>query len=304
MRVLVVGNGQPLKATLRSLPEGTLAALLTSDEGARAAAPILAEETIRDVAALRAAGVLDANLLILANSTEIVPAAVLDALPGMAVNFHPGMLPAYAGLHTHQWAIRNGETTFGVTLHRVAQRLDTGEIIAERRFAIVPEDTGLSLFRRCMKEGAALLADTVPRLVSGDAPSGSAQDLSQRRLYRHADALDDRVDWQAGPEAIRDFVRAGNYTPLRSPSYTARLHCFGAPPVELLRAEPGSETAHSPGTLIEIGESGPRVACGQGHSVTLTRATRDGKALGPADWKVLFAGAGIGPGASLSDAGE
>lgn len=303
MRVLVVGNGQPLAATLHSLPEGTLAALLTSDEGARAraAAPVQPEETIRDVDALDAAGLLDADLLILANSTQIVPATVLAALRGRAVNFHPGLLPAYAGLHTHQWAIRNGDTAFGVTLHRVEEGVDTGDILAERRFAIAPEDTGLSLFRKCMKEGAALLAETVPRLVAGETVEGRPQDLSRRRLYRHAEALDDRIDWQLGAGAIRDFVRAGNYAPLRSPSYTARLHLFGVPPVDILRADPGEATEQRPGTLVEIGEGGPRIACGQGESVTLTRATRHGKALGPDDLQMLLMGAGIGPGTSLSD---
>jgi methionyl-tRNA formyltransferase len=66
--------------------------------------------------------------LINANSTFIIPTDVLKLFEGRNLNFHPGLLPEYAGLHTHQWAIRNGEREFGVTVHRMEQRIDAGAL--------------------------------------------------------------------------------------------------------------------------------------------------------------------------------
>lgn len=58
-------------------------------------------------------------------------------------NVHGGPLPAYRGLPLVMlaYAILNGETEFGATLHEVDAGLDTGPILAERRFPIAPDDT-------------------------------------------------------------------------------------------------------------------------------------------------------------------
>lgn len=48
---------------------------------------------------------------------------------GYIANFHNGLLPYYRGLHCPSWAIEQGETTLGATLHLVNHRIDDGEII-------------------------------------------------------------------------------------------------------------------------------------------------------------------------------
>lgn len=297
MRFLIVGNGQPAAAAIeaaRSRPEIELAAFLTSDADRNRVegAPTLPEATIRDRAALEAAGLLDVDWLLVANSTTIVPRSVLGALRGRALNFHPGLLPEYAGLHTHQWAIREGAEEFGVTLHYVEPAVDTGDIVAETRFALKPEDTGVSVYLRCMKLGAALLTETIGRIAEHGPPVGRAQDLSKRRLFRHADALEDRVDWTRPAEEVRNFIRAGSYAPFESPTYTARIHAFGAPPIAILKSKLIDAAAGAaPGTVVEVADQGPVIACGEG-ALMLTRATRDGAPLDAAAWRALLAARG------------
>src|SRR5258706_1399282 len=48
------------------------------------------------------------------NSLHVFSDDLLAAFPAGAVNFHPGPLPEYAGLHVHQWAMINGEQEHGV----------------------------------------------------------------------------------------------------------------------------------------------------------------------------------------------
>src|SRR5262249_26274406 len=69
--------------------------------------------------------------LISVNSTVIIPSKILKLFEGRSLNFHPGLLPEYAGLHAHQWAIRNGGREFGVTVHRMERRIDAGTIVGE-----------------------------------------------------------------------------------------------------------------------------------------------------------------------------
>jgi methionyl-tRNA formyltransferase len=152
--------------------------------------------------------------LINVNSTLIIPVEVLDHFPERSLNLHPGLLPQYAGLHTHQWAIRNGEQEFGVTIHRMERKIDAGAIVGQARFPIRPDDTGLVLFTRCLAFGTELFS----RIV-GEALADVPQDLTLRRFYRHRDALDGRSDWNWTAPGIIDFIRAGNYEPFASPSY-------------------------------------------------------------------------------------
>jgi methionyl-tRNA formyltransferase len=226
---------------------------------------------------LRLRGIAD-KWLISANSTLIIPPDVLAVFEGQSLNLHPGLLPEYAGLHTHQWAIRNGETEFGVTVHRMEQRVDVGAIVGQVRFSIDPMDTGLSLFGRCLAAGAELVSRIVAQIISGDPLDDIPQDLHRRRIYRHRDALEARIDWRESATRIVDFVRAGNYEPFASPTYVARLDEVEGITIKVLRAvkEEGSIARH--GTILEVSAAGPLVACGDGEAIRIARA-RSGSRL-------------------------
>ena len=295
-RFLVVGNGQPALALVDELiatDRVELAALLTSEPNGRAASqaakesvPIYPEGLLRDVSRLEELDLLGCDWLLCANTTCIVPREVLAWFPERALNFHPGLLPAYAGLHSHQWAIRNGETEFGVTIHMIEPGLDTGDVIAVRRFAIRPEDTGLSLYRIGMKTGSRLFTEVLRAILAGDPLPRQRQDLSKRRLYRHADATDGRIDWTLPAHRVVDFIRAGNYYPFSSPSYTPRIDDFGAPSVRVLRAAVVAADGAA-GRLIEMRPTGPVIGCGSG-AVVLENSIRDGRELDVPTWRHLF----------------
>jgi len=297
-RFLVVGNGQPAGAlveTLIATDQGDLAALLTSEPNGRAVsqlpkglAPIYPEETIRDVVQLEKLDLLSCDWLLCANTTYIVPKEVLTSFAARALNFHPGLLPAYAGLHAHQWAIRNGEAEFGVTVHMIEAGLDTGDVVAVRRFVIRPEDTGLSLYRNCIRAGSQLFTEVLRRILTEEDPlPRNPQDLSKRRLYRHAEAIDGRIDWTMPAQRVVDFIRAGNYYPFSSPTYTPQINDFGPPSVHVLRAVVAGDSG-APGRLIDVRPTGPVIGCGDGGAVVLQRATRDGREVDGSAWRQLF----------------
>src|SRR6187200_599745 len=96
------------------------------------------------------------------------------------------------------------------------------------------------------------------------------QDLSRRRIFRHRDALDGRIDWTLPARAVADFVRAGNYEPFRSPSYVAAMQTPGGE-VEVLRTAPVGRTDAAPGAVAALDEAGPAMACGDGQALRVTR---------------------------------
>jgi methionyl-tRNA formyltransferase len=227
---------------------------------------------------------LACDWLINAYGTVIVPPAMLRLFPGQALNVHPGPLPEYGGLHMNQWALRNGETRFGATIHLMDEQVDTGAIVRQAWFDIAPTDTGLSLFTRTQQVATALLREVLGDILAGRALRPVAQDLTRLRVYRHAEALDGRIDWRWPAKQIVDFVRAGNYRPFASPTYTAYVEQEGAR-IEILKACVGAPAAAPCGTVVEVGEDGPRIACGEGGSVVLARAEAQRVLVDVARWR-------------------
>ena len=93
--------------------------------------------TSDDLAAIDT-GVLRRARLIAFSSPVIVPPDVLSALGFGAYNFHPGP-PEYPGWAPAHFALYEGAAEFGATAHAMAERVDSGPIVAVSRFPI-PSD--------------------------------------------------------------------------------------------------------------------------------------------------------------------
>lgn len=81
-------------------------------------------------------------------SPWIIPKQVLNNVKTAAINFHPGS-PEYPGIGCTNFAIYNNEKEFGITVHHMIDQVDSGDIIAVKRFPIFNNDTVYSLTQRC-----------------------------------------------------------------------------------------------------------------------------------------------------------
>jgi phosphoribosylglycinamide formyltransferase 1 len=102
-----------------------------------------AEEEL--VKILRDAGV---HLVVLAGFMRVLHAPMLKAFPRSIINIHPSLLPKFPGLEAWKQALAAGETMTGCTVHYVDEKIDHGQIIAQREVAILPHDTPESLHAR------------------------------------------------------------------------------------------------------------------------------------------------------------
>jgi methionyl-tRNA formyltransferase len=158
------------------------------------------------------------DIILNVHSLYIIHSAVLKAPSIGAFNLHPGPLPRYAGLNAVSWAIYRGETTHGVTLHRMAPEIDTGAVVFQTQFPIEDGDSALSLSAKCVKEGLVLVqrlldvAEKDPSLI----PS-IPQDLSKREYFGRQVPENGRLSWFWPAAKVVNFVRACNYFPFRSP---------------------------------------------------------------------------------------
>ena len=108
---------------------------------------------------LKAANV---ELLVLAGYMRMVKTPLLEAFPHRMINIHPSLLPQFPGLEAWKQALQAGATETGCTVHYVDDGMDTGEIIAQERVAILPGDSAMSLHARIQEAEHRLL----PRVVA------------------------------------------------------------------------------------------------------------------------------------------
>ena len=135
---------------------------------------------------------------------KILPADLL-AIPRLyCVNVHPSLLPRYRGPTPTAWAMLNGETSFGITIHVMDQGVDTGPILVQREYAIGVEETGYELHTRAMQLGAQLLREALPDILSAEIePRAQVGPGSYYGRLKSPYV----IDWQDSVKHIRNAVR-------------------------------------------------------------------------------------------------
>ncbi len=64
------------------------------------------------------------------------------------VNFHPGILPKYKGIFINFYCLENKEKEIGITLHKISEKIDSGEIISVYKIPIETKDTVFTLYKK------------------------------------------------------------------------------------------------------------------------------------------------------------
>jgi methionyl-tRNA formyltransferase len=158
------------------------------------------------------------DFLLSFQAAQLMKAALL-ATPAMgALNLHLGPLPRYRGVAPIAWAVINGETVTGVTLHRIEVGIDSGPVIASKRVPIREEDTGRTTYDKCSEAGVELFRESWP-MVRRETPQGVPQAEDEALYYnRHSIDFSQRtVAWQGDAEAIANWVRAFIFPPFQFP---------------------------------------------------------------------------------------
>lgn len=107
------------------------------------------------------------DLIISYLSQWIIPEALLKKASLAALNFHPGP-PEYPGIGCTNFAVYNGEKEFGVTCHQMDAKVDTGNIVAIKRFPVFETDTVFSITQQCYSHILNMFYDILTRIMNGD----------------------------------------------------------------------------------------------------------------------------------------
>jgi methionyl-tRNA formyltransferase len=123
-----------------------------------------------------------------------------------ALNLHGSFLPKYRGRVPVNWAVINGESETGATLHYMVQKADAGDIVDQEKVEIAFSDTALDVFNKVTKAAVVVLARSFPLLVAGNAPR-LPQDLARGSYFGGRRPADGRIDWQLSAIEIYNLIR-------------------------------------------------------------------------------------------------
>ena len=284
---MVGGWGHRLGAVLTAPPpRGGGATVATVAESLDV--PTLPSTKVRDAAFADWLRAEEIDLLLNVHSLYLIREEIVAAPRIGSFNLHPGPLPEYAGLNVPSWAIYHGETSHGVTVHWMEAGVDTGAIAYQSRFEIGPEDTGLSVSARCVREGLPLFAQLLDAAAEGrDTIPAEPQDVTRRRYYGKDVPNEGRISWQRPAREVVDFVRACDYFPFPSPWGLPEARLDGRTLAVTKAGRTGAPAEEAPGSVGEPDADGVRVAAAD-EWVVVTRLHVEGKAQPAAE--VLEAG--------------
>lgn len=164
--IFVSGNGSNCEQLIRHFSQSAVArAVLVVSSRADAYALVRAERLGVPTAIVQKAQLADADqvlpllrrydvqFVVLAGFLPLVPDYLIEAFPRRIVNIHPALLPKYGGKgmwghHVHEAVKAAGETETGMTVHYVTPVCDGGEIIAQYRVALSPDDSADDIARK------------------------------------------------------------------------------------------------------------------------------------------------------------
>jgi glycosyltransferase involved in cell wall biosynthesis/folate-dependent phosphoribosylglycinamide formyltransferase PurN len=102
--------------------------------------------------------------IIIITNTRLIRKNILSIPKSGCLNLHLSLLPKYAGLDSIFWALFHAEAEIGVTVHFVAEELDRGDIVLQKKIAVAKDDDEKTLYLKAVKLGAQMVAEAVTHL--------------------------------------------------------------------------------------------------------------------------------------------
>lgn len=227
-------------------------------------------KTLRSAEAQAELKALQADILVVAAYGLILPQAVIEAFPLGCINIHGSLLPRWRGAAPIQRAIEAGDNESGITIMKVVEKLDAGDMLLKGSVPITAETTGETLHDAMAGLGAELI---VKALDNWQNLHAEPQD---ERLVTYAakiDKAESRLDFSMPAEVLERKIRAFN-------PYPAVYFEYGGERYKILRAKVVDETGKA-GAILD-GAGRLVIACGD-KALEVTEIQRQGKKKMPTE---------------------
>lgn len=227
-------------------------------------------KTLRSAEAQAELKALQADISVVAAYGLILPQAVIEAFPLGCINIHGSLLPRWRGAAPIQRAIEAGDNESGITIMKVVEKLDAGDMLLKGSVPITAETTGETLHDAMAGLGAELIVKAL------DNWQNLHVEPQDERLVTYAakiDKAESRLDFSMPAEVLERKIRAFN-------PYPAVYFEYGGERYKILRAKVVDETGEA-GAILD-GAGRLVIACGD-KALEVTEIQRQGKKKMPTE---------------------
>ena len=232
MKILFMGTPEPAKICLEALinsreeivavitqpdrPKGRglkLAPTPVKETSLHYNIPVFQPEKIKDKDTIELIKGFKPDLIVIVAYGKILPKEMLNIPKLGTINVHASLLPKYRGAAPVQWALFNGEKFTGITVMKVTEELDAGDIILQESIPIYETDNAVTLTEKLFKLGAQLLVKAISQIKDGKAKYVKQDE----KMVLFAPILKKEngvIDWKKKAAEISDQIRAFNPWPV------------------------------------------------------------------------------------------
>jgi len=199
------------------------------------------------------------DAFVVASYGKFLPTVLLKLPKRLPLNVHPSLLPKYRGASPINYQLLNGDRDAGVSIFKVVKEMDAGDIVAQQRTRIEPDDDALSLGEKLSLLSCDLILEVLNEMDQGEIllmPQDEAEVTFAPKLSKELGF----INWSEPAAQIRNKVRG------LVPWPTAYVQ-NDAKSLQILKAKvaEGGSDETQPGQILEISKSGfIRVQTGQG----------------------------------------
>ncbi len=213
--------------------------------------------------------------------TTRLPMSLMRTARLGGIGAHPSLLPRHRGPDPTYWAIASGDTETGVTVHRIEEEYDTGDMLAQERLPIDPRWNAWDLARALDRPSLRQLRATVMRLSRGETIEAIPQDPTLATQAPFPDDEDAAIHWSWSSARVLRHIRAlapapGAWTEIEGHVVTI-TRAAEAPRVPAA-LEPGEGSAAYGDALVRTGDG----------AILLLEGEIDGEPASAKDLAALF----------------
>ena len=220
--------------------------------------PVYQPSELKSNASYESLAAIDFNVMIVAAYGLIIPQSILDLPSFGCFNIHASLLPRWRGAAPIHRAILMGDEVTGVTIMRVVQKLDAGDMIKKTEIQISEKDTTEQLTKTLAASGAHLMTEVMDELMSKGSLQSTPQDEASVTYAEKVTKEESTINWQDTSLVIARKIRAFNSFPVAQTEYR-EVVC------KIWDAEISIETSQEAkaGQIIKLDEF-IHVKCGKG----------------------------------------
>ncbi len=216
---------------------------------------------------------------------KILPNELIEIPVNGAINLHASLLPKYRGAGPIQWALMNGDKNTGVSIFQIKRKVDTGDILLQKRVRIHEDDNMLSLGMRLCETGAHMLLETMKSIEEGKTLPIKQNPKVATKAPKITKNMT-MIDWSWPSNKIHNWVRGLSPNPGMSSTLNSKK-------IRIFKTAIVARKAGLPGSIVELTKTNLSISTGEG-VLSLLEVQIEGKRRMPIDEFLKGAKLGIG----------